>query len=140
MLFTSALSWAVSYSASFTDQALLFLHTSPEVANFIAICASLPIGQSLSHGMAAATIFACLLCRHICLHVFCRAVLVCALYYFEFNKLLHLSEAVHDGRLGFLHLEPLWPGQHIFAGDYFISHIFASSLIISPSISVSFKP
>ena len=47
-----------------------------EVANFAALCASLPICQALPRGMAAPTVSACLFCGHFCLCGSSSAVLV----------------------------------------------------------------
>ena len=53
---------------------------------------------------------------------------MCAFFYFEFIKLLHLCETVHDGKLGSLHLDPLHLEQHIFTGDFFIFMYFCQFL------------
>ena len=63
MLLSSALScYAMSLcSTSFTDQVLLASAHHSEVVSFAAICASLPISQALSWGIATARVSACLL-------------------------------------------------------------------------------
>ena len=61
-------------------------------------------------------------------------IFICCLWPFPFIKFFCLSEAIHNGRLGFYSLSP---AQHIFTS---ISCIFVSSLIISANMSVSFRP
>ena len=76
-VFSLALSWTVSCSILFM---VLGSHASAhcsEVANFTACCACLYICQVLYQHMAATTIFTCLFCRHLCLHVSSRIALVC---------------------------------------------------------------
>ena len=120
MVFSSALFWAASCCTSFRALALLLLQCGSEVANFAAFCTSFPWARHCFWGwLLPQYLHICFMGVFVCL-VSSRAVLVCDLHYFEFIKVLHLSEAVHDGGLGSSHFDYLYPGQHIFASDFFI--------------------
>ena len=119
MLFSSVLSWAAPCCISFMALALLLLHTTLKWPILLHSVHLFPKAGYCLRGLLLPQYvyvsFAGILFAWVS-----RAVLVCDLYYFEFIKLLCLSEAVHDGRFGSLHFDSFCTGQHIFTRDFFI--------------------
>ena len=133
MLFSPSLSWTVSCSILCMALVLLLLHTALKWPVLLHSVQVFPYARYCLWGMAVTTVSACLFHGHLCVssgtvlvYIFDTFILSNS---FAFVRLFMTADWAFCAPTLFAHANTFW-----------LSFIFVSSKIISPSISVSFKP